>query len=74
MIDKNTFLKVKEWFIFCLQQDKNGGTFDNVLLYRNFNFYQDLIDFLDVINSSQFTRCKGYGPSVRDVWESNALN
>lgn len=74
MIDKNTFFRVKEWFIVCLQQDKNGTTFDNVLLYRIFNFYQDLIDFLDEINRTQFVRCKGYGPSVRDIWESNALN
>ena len=74
MIDRNTFLRVKEWFIAYLQQDRNGAIFEKHLLYREFNFYQDLIDFLDVINGGQFVRCKQFGPSVRDVWESNALN
>lgn len=73
MIDKNTILKVRDWFIVCLQQGRNETTFDNVLLYRNFNFNQDLIDFLDEINSSQFVRCCK-GLCNRDIWESNALN
>ena len=74
MIDKNTILSVKAWFIVCLQQDRNELAFEYDLLSHKFNFQQDLIDFLDEINSSQFVRCKRFGPSVRDVWESNALN
>ena len=74
MIDKNTFLRVKDWFVAYLQQGSNGVIFEKHLLYREFNFYQDLIDFLDEINSSQFVRCKRYGLSDRDIWESNALN
>ena len=73
-IDRNTIQKVRDWFIDCLQKGKSEAAFENVLLYSKFNFYQDLIDFLDVINGGQFVRCKRFGPSVRDVWESNALN
>ena len=75
MIDKNTILEVRTWFIAYLQQGSSDVNFEKYLLsYRKFNFHQDLIDFLDVINSSQFIRCKRYGLSHRDVWESNALN
>ena len=75
MIDKNTILEVRAWFIAYLQQGSNPVNFEKYLLsYRKFNFHQDLIDFLDEINGSQFVRCKGFGPSDRDIWESNALN
>lgn len=75
MIDKNTILEVRARFIAYLQQGSDGVNFEKYLLsYRKFNFHQDLIDFLDVINGGQFVRCKQYGPSFRDVWESNALD
>lgn len=74
MIDKNTILRVKALFIAYLQQGSNEVNFERDLLYRKFNFHQDLIDFLDEINGSQFVRCKRFGLSHRDVWESNALN
>ena len=74
MIDKNTFLRVKDWFIVCLQLNRNELAFEYDLLSHKFNFHQDLINFLDEINSSQFVRCKGFGPCVSDIWECNALN
>ena len=75
MIDKNTILEVRAWFIAYLQEGKSEVDFEKYLLsYRKFNFHQDLIDFLDEINGSQFVRCKKCGPSDRDIWESNALN
>ena len=76
MIDKNTILEVRAWFIAYLQQGSNPVNFEKYLLsYRKFNFHQDLIDFLDVINGGQFVRCcKGLGLCNRDIWESNALN
>lgn len=74
MIDKNTMLRVKAWFIVCLQQGWNDLHFEEGLLCRKFNFHQDLINFLDEINSRQFVRCKSFEPCVRDAWESNALN
>ena len=74
MIDKNTILSVRALFIAYLQQGWNELFFEEDLLYRKFNFHQDLIDFLDEINSSQFMRCKLVGLCDRDVWESNALD
>lgn len=74
MIDKNTILRVKALFIAYLQQGWNELYFEEDLLYRKFNFHQDLINFLDEINGSQFVRCERFEPCARDVWESNALN
>lgn len=74
MIDRDTFLKVKDWFIVCLQQGRDGTTFDNVLLYRIFNIYQDLIDFLDEINGTRFVQRRSVGLCEREVWEINALD
>ena len=74
MIDKYTFLRVKDWFIVCLQLNRDELAFEYDLVSHKFKFHQDLIDFLDVINGGQFVRCKRFGPSVRDEWESNALN
>lgn len=74
MIDKNTFLRVKDWFIICLQLNRNELAFEYDLLSHKFNFSQDLINFLDEINSNQYIRCKGSGLCNRDVWECNALN
>ena len=75
MIDKNTILEVRAWFIAYLQQGSNPVNFENYLLsYRKFNFHQDLIDFLDIINGGQFVHCKRFGLCDRDIWESNALN
>ena len=76
MIDKNTILEVRAWFIAYLQEGNSYVNFENYLLsYRKFNFHQDLIDFLDEINGSQFSRCsKGFELCDRDIWESNALN
>ena len=73
MIDRKTILKVRAYFIAFLQKDINEGNFDHLLRCK-FNFHQDLIDFLDVINSSQFVRCKSCGLCDRDIWECNALN
>ena len=75
MIDKNTILEVRAWFIAYLQQGWNELYFEEDLLYRKFNFYKDLINFLDEINSSQFVRCcKGLGLCNCDIWETYALN
>ena len=74
-IDKNTILKVRDWFIAYLQQGSNGVNFEKYLLsYREFNFSKKLIEFLDVINGSQFVRCERFELCDRDIWESNALN
>ena len=73
-IDRNTILRVRAWFIDCLQKGKSEAAFENVLLYSKFNFYQDLIDFLDVINGGQFVRCERFELCDRDIWECNALN
>ena len=75
MIDKNTILSVRAWFIACLQQGKNEVAFERVLLRsKQFDFSQDLINFLDEINGIRFVRCKGFGLCNQDVWEQNALN
>lgn len=73
MIDKNTILRVRALFIDYLQQDRNGAIFEKHLLYREFNFYQDLIDFLDVINGNQLAR-RRCAVRDRDIWECNTLN
>lgn len=75
MIDKNTILKVREWFIVCLEIQRSERAFEYDLLSHKFNFSKDLINFLDEINSSQFVRCcKGLGLCNRDIWECGALN
>ena len=75
MIDRNTILNVRAWFIVCLQHGWSEVCFEGDLLCRKFNFHQDLINFLDEINSSQFVRCsKRFELCDRDTWESNALN
>ena len=75
MIDKNTILEVRTWFIAYLQQGKSGVDFEKYLLsYRKFNFHQDLIDFLDVINGGQFVRCRRCRLCDSDIWEDNALD
>ena len=74
MIDKNTILSVRDWFIVCLQHGWSEVCFEGDLLCRKFNFHQDLINFLDEINSSQFVRCEQFEPCNRDIWECNALN
>ena len=66
MIDKNTFLRVKDWFIICLQLNRNELAFEYDLLSHKFNFSKELIEFLDEVNNSQFERC--------NIWESEALN
>ena len=78
MIDKNTILEVRAWFIAYLQEGNSYVNFEKYLLsYRKFNFHQDLIDFLDIINGSQLSRFvhrEQFGLCDRDVWETNALN
>ena len=75
MIDKNTILSVRALFITYLQQGWNELFFEEDLLYRKFNFYKDLINFLDEINGTQFVRCsKRFELCDRDIWESNVLN
>lgn len=75
MIDKNTILRVKDLFIIYLQQGGNEDAFKHVLLSSyKFNFAKELIEFLDIINGSQFVRRSSCGLCDRDIWESNALN
>ena len=75
MIDKNTILSIRAYFIACLQQGSNEVNFEKILLScRKFNFHKDLINFLDEINSSQFVRCERFELCDRDIWECNALN
>lgn len=74
MINEDTILNVKAWFIACLQQNRSEVAFERDLLFRKFNFSQELINFLDEINSSQFMRSGMLTPGGCDVWECNALN
>lgn len=75
MIDKNTILSVRALFIAYLQQGGRELYFKEDLLYRKFNFYKDLINFLDEINNTQFVRCsKGFELCNMDIWKNNALN
>ncbi len=74
MIDRDTFLRVKDWFFTCLQQNEDPFTFECDLLSRKFNFAKELIKFLDGINNRQYARCRIFTPCDRDLWELNALN
>lgn len=75
MIDKNTILSVRALFIAYLQQGGNEVSFEHVLLSsKKFNFSEELIDFLDVINGNQLVRWRWCAVCDRDIWENNALN
>lgn len=74
MIDRDAFLKVKDWFIVCLQLNRNEIVFEEDLLSRKFNFSKELIEFLDEVNGVQYARCKSNAPCSADLWECNALN
>lgn len=72
MIDRDTFLRVKDWFIICLQLNKNDLAFEEDLLNRKFNFAKELIEFLDEINNNQYVQRQDVIYN-RDFWECNAL-
>lgn len=72
MIDRNTFLRVKDWFILCLQLNRNELAFEEDLLSYRFNFSKDLINFLDEINNNQHVQRKEVVCNY-DFWECNAL-
>ena len=74
MIDKNTFLRVRDWFIVCLEIQRNERAFEYDLLSHKFNFSKELMEFLDRINVSHFLQFKRYGLCDRDIWECNALD
>ncbi len=74
MIDRDTFLRVKDWFIVCLQLNINELAFEDDLLSYKFNFSKELIEFLDEVNSEQHARYKTGTPCSEDLWKCNALN
>lgn len=74
MIDRDTFLRVKDWFIVCLELNRNELAFEEDLLSYKFNFSKELIEFLDEVNGVQYARCKNNITSPEDLWECNVLD